>query len=57
MDGLRETCTRCGTGLTILDNVIDRDVCDSCTQVLYAQQPYISDIMNKDLREYGIERD
>ena len=45
MDGLLETCTRCGTGLTIEDNVIGRDICESCTQVLYAQQPYVVRMM------------
>ena len=47
MDGLLETCTRCGTGLTIEDNVIGRDICESCTQVLYAQQPYVVSMMKE----------
>lgn len=57
MDGLLDTCTRCQTGLTINDNLIGRDICESCTQVLYAQQPYITAYMMKDLKKYGIEKD
>ena len=58
MDGIRTICERCNQpSMTIEDHLIDRDICDACTQVLYAQLPYLSETMLKDLKEYGTERD